>query len=183
MARHRPRDRRRTSKLSVRPATLKDLDTLVRQRRAMWMDLGVKDTSLLDRADSNYKRWAKPRLRSGILMGWIVEDKERTIAGGGCLWLQPTQPSPRRRGEQQPYLLSMYTEPNFRRQGVASMVVIRAIEWCRRHRHERLTLHASEMGEKVYEKFGFKRGREMRLDLEKSSARTCRSRRSRKGKR
>jgi len=45
------------------------------------------------------------------------------------------------------------------------MVVKEAIEWCRRNKYERLMLHASEMGRKVYSKLGFKRTWEMRLDL------------------
>ena len=65
----------------------------------------------------------------------------------------------------QPYLLSMYTEPDFRRRGVASMVVKEAINWCRKNKYERLMLHASEMGRKVYSQLGFKRTWEMRLDL------------------
>lgn len=47
------------------------------------------------------------------------------------------------------------------------MVVGQAIAWCRKHGYQRLTLHASDMGVKVYEKFGFKRTREMRIDLAK----------------
>ena len=45
------------------------------------------------------------------------------------------------------------------------MVVNEAIGWCRRNKYERLMLHASEMGRKVYSKLGFKRTWEMRLDL------------------
>jgi len=44
-------------------------------------------------------------------------------------------------------------------------VVQTAIEWCRKNRYERLMLHASDMGRKVYRKFGFKRTWEMKLDL------------------
>jgi len=64
----------------------------------------------------------------------------------------------------------MYTEPEFRRRGVASMVVSKAIEWCRKKGYGRLMLHASEMGRSVYKRFGFRRTWEMRLDLEQSSA-------------
>jgi len=45
------------------------------------------------------------------------------------------------------------------------MVVNEAIGWCRRNKYERLMLHASEMGRKVYSELGFKRTWEMRLDL------------------
>lgn len=66
----------------------------------------------------------------------------------------------------QPYLLSMYTEPSFRKKGAAFMVVEEAIRWCRKKRYERLMLHASEMGRGVYRSLGFKRTWEMRLNLE-----------------
>ncbi len=67
----------------------------------------------------------------------------------------------------QPYLLSMFTEPRFRRRGVATLVVHAAIDWCKKNKYERLMLHASEMGRKVYANFGFKRTWEMRLDVAK----------------
>ena len=45
------------------------------------------------------------------------------------------------------------------------MVVKEAIKWCRKNKYERLMLHASEMGRRVYSQLGFKRIWEMRLDL------------------
>jgi len=167
----RIRDKRlpSTEKLIVRPATLRDLDILVQQRRAMWMDLGVRDPARHDTADKTYRRWAQTRMRNHQLMGWLVENRRGAIAGGGCLWLQPIQPNPKRTKTLQPYLLSMYTDPDFRRQGVASMVVGKAIEWSRNHGYGRLMLHASEMGRTVYKKSGFYRTWEMRLDLNDAS--------------
>ncbi len=155
-------------KLIVRRATLRDLDSLVHQRRAMWKDLGIKGESLHQRGDQAYRRWAQARLRSGKLVAWVVENRAGRVAGGGSLWLQPVQPRPHRTAMFQPYLLSMFTEPEFRRRGVATLVVQTAIDWCKKNRYERLMLHASEMGRKVYTNFGFKRTMEMRLDLTKN---------------
>ncbi len=152
-------------KLRVRAAGLKDIDVLVHQRRAMWTSLGVKDTAAHEKGDRDYERWARTRLKKHQFFGWIVEDSRNRVTGGGCVWLQTIQPRPHRVGTVQPYLLSMYTEPEFRGLGVASMVVNAAIEWCKRKRYERLMLHASEMGRGVYRRLGFKRTWEMRLDL------------------
>ena len=149
----------------MRPAGVRDLDALVQQRRAMWNALGVRNEELHEKGDRVYKRWARARLKNHELMAWVVKSSDGRIAGGGCVWLQPVQPRPHRASMVQPYLLSMYTEPDFRRRGVASMVVREAIEWCRKNKYERLMLHASEMGRKVYSKLGFKRTWEMRLDL------------------
>ncbi len=145
----------------------------------MWKALGIRDSKLHEKGDRVYERWARARLKSHELVAWVVNARLKNqelvawvvkspdgrVAGGGCVWLQPVQPRPHRASMVQPYLLSMYTEPDFRRRGVASMVVKEAIEWCRKNKYERLMLHASEMGRKVYSKLGFKRTWEMRLDL------------------
>ena len=165
MAHASRRRRPRGLKLSLRKATLIDLDVLVHQRRAMWIELGVKNGTAHEKGDRAYNRWVRARLKKGQFMGWIVEDQGGRVGGGGCLWLQPVQPRPHRLAMVQPYLLSMYTEPEFRGLGVASMVVTAAVEWCRRNHYERLMLHASVMGRSVYRRLGFKRTWEMRLDL------------------
>jgi GNAT superfamily N-acetyltransferase len=153
----------------VRQATLRDLDVLVRHRRGMWEDLGIRGKSTLDQADRVYRSWARSGFRNGSLLGWIAETKDGATAGSGCIWLQPTQPRPHRKKQTQPYLLSMYTEPPFRRQGVASHVVKKAIDWCRKNGYPRLTLHASKYGRALYRKHGFGRSSEMRLSLDRKS--------------
>lgn len=151
--------------LKVRPAGVRDIKTLVHQRHAMWSALGIRDRKLHEEADATYSVWARKHLIDSSLKAWIVETDNGEIAGGGCLWLHPVQPRPGSRREVQPYLLSMYTEPSYRRRGVASIVVQEAIDWCEENRYERLLLHASESGRKVYRKFGFTRTWEMRLKL------------------
>ncbi len=150
----------------VRKATLKDLPILVHQRRAMWRVLGERDPDELDRADKVYKQWARSRMKNGTLMGWVAENGGEVL-GGGCVWLQPVQPRPGYNLMIQPYLLSMYTEPRSRGLGVASGVVEKALEWCRKNRFLQLRLHASEMGRKVYLKHGFQRTWEMRRRIKK----------------
>ena len=151
---------------TVRKATLKDLPALVHQRRAMWRDLGAREQRELDRADKAYTGWARSRMKSGTLMGWVAEN-EGKVLGGGCVWLQPVQPRPGYKLMIQPYLLSMYTEPRYRGLGVASGVVEKALEWCRSNGFHQVRLHASEMGRKVYLKHGFQRTWEMRRRIKK----------------
>jgi len=132
----------------------------------MWADMRVGDASSLDAADRAYRRWARPRLKNGTLLGWIVEDGEGVLAGSGCVWLRPVQPGPETLGLLQPYLLSMYTEPGSRHRGVASLVVGSAADWCRRRGFSLMRLHASRMGRGLYKQFGFERSWEMRLRLD-----------------
>ena len=156
----------RRPEFTVRKATLKDLPSLVHQRRAMWRDLGAREQGELDRADKVYARWARSRMKSGTLMGWVAENDGKVL-GGGCVWLQPVQPRPGYKLMIQPYLLSMYTEPRSRGLGVASGVVEKALEWCGKNRFSQLRLHASKMGRKVYLRHGFERTWEMRRRIKK----------------
>ena len=132
----------------------------------MWENLGVKGKAEHDRADRIYGRWVRSRMNNHRLVGWIAQKQDRTVAGGGCVWLQEVQPRPHRKGTLQPYLLSMYTEREFRGKGVASKVVEAAIDWTKNQGYERLQLHASEMGRGVYKRLGFKRTWEMRYNIE-----------------
>ena len=152
-------------KFLVRKVTVDDLEVLVRQRRGMWENLGVENRARLVEADRAYRKWAKVRLRNGSLVGWIVETPNHVVAGGGCVWLRPEQPKPRLRGLVEPYLLSMYTEPEFRRKGVASRIVKESLKWCRRNGYRRVLLHASKKGRSLYRKYGFSRTWEMKLEF------------------
>ncbi len=141
----------------------------MRQRRGMWSDMGVEDTRTLDRADRVYRAWARKQLSAGNLTGWLLENRERRVVGGGCIWLQPVQPTPMYDGKAQPYLMSMYTDPGYRGKGVASLIVRACLEWSRKNGYPWIVLHASKMGRGMYGGLGFTRLWEMGLDLSKGA--------------
>ena len=149
----------------VRIATPKDLDLLVRHRRGMWVDISHFNEQQLDAGDRTYRRWARPRLRSGTLVGFILEAPPGEAVASGCLWMMPRQPRPMVQSLTVPYLLSMFTEPEHRGKGYASRIVREAVQWARTHGHDAVTLHASDYGESIYRREGFKRTVEMRLRL------------------
>jgi len=64
-----------------------------------------------------------------------------------------------------PYVLSMYTEPEFRGRGVASRIVREMMRRSRARGFGRIVLHASRFGRSVYERLGFESGSEMRREL------------------
>ncbi|HYS70886.1 MAG TPA: hypothetical protein VEM95_00520, partial [Thermoplasmata archaeon] len=71
----------------VRRATLRDLDVLVRHRRGMWEDISDHAEAALDAADPVYRRWARQRMRSGTLVGFLAETDGRAVASG-CVWVR-----------------------------------------------------------------------------------------------
>lgn len=130
----------------------------------MWQDIGGYTRTELDAADAVYARWVRPRLRSGTIVSWIVDERGEPVASGSA-WVHHVQPRPRHPTGATPYLLSMYTEPAHRGQGHARRIVRAAMAWAKRAGYPRMTLHASDMGRPIYESLGWERTWEMKLEL------------------
>lgn len=64
------------------------------------------------------------------------------------------------------FIGDVYTEPMYRKRGLASRLNRHALDWLRRQGVVAVRLLASEAGRPLYEKLGFKRTEEMVLHLE-----------------
>ena len=135
---------------------------LVDHRREMWAAIGGFSNSDLEAGDLVYRRWVRRMMRAKRFRAWIAEDAQRRPIGSGAVWLTEAQPRPGEPGPYRPYILSMYTDPAHRGEGVASAIVRTAVAYARAQGFQRITLHASEMGRSVYARLGFERGWEMR---------------------
>lgn len=158
--------RRPSVRLRLRTTSLADLPLLVRHCRRMWEDIGGRSRAALNRADPAYRRWVRRQIEAGRFVGFVVEDAAGTPAGSGGIWISPVHPRPGRlRRLTMPYILSMYTDPRFRRRGVARRIVRAMVRWARARGYRRIYLHASRMGRGVYAGLGFVSGSEMRREL------------------
>ncbi|MGB6500698.1 MAG: GNAT family N-acetyltransferase [Thermoplasmata archaeon] len=168
--------------LRLRRATSADVELLVRHRRLMWLAIGGRFRARLAPADPAYRHWVRRELAARHFLAFVVETTDGRPAGSGAIWLRPAQPRPGRRFRaRMPYILSMYTELEFRGRGVASRIVREQIAWAKAQGYPRLTLHASEQGRPVYAGLGFQPTNEMRLDLPAPRPRTGRRALRRRG--
>jgi GNAT superfamily N-acetyltransferase len=71
--------------------------------------------------------------------------------------------SPRDPLPQRAVVVNMYTDPPFRRQGIARRLMDIMIDRCRREGFGSAELHASDDRRPLYEKLGFRQTNEMRL--------------------
>ena len=140
-----------------------DIDLLVAHRLNMWRDIHPELGTKVDEAERLTRKWVKEKLAEGRLIGLIAHSPDGEVAGSGCIWLREEQPRPTTPRLEVPYLMSMYTEPLFRRKGVARAIVKRALEWCKDHNYDRVNLHASTQGKPLYESLGFEPTTELRL--------------------
>ena len=108
-------------------------------------------------------------LTSGDYVGWLATpaDQPELVVGGAGVQLQRILPRPVDDvtiGEgRQGTIVNVFTEPEWRRRGIAGLLMQEIINWSKTEKIDRLILHASDDGRPVYEKLGFKESNEMLL--------------------
>ena len=89
------------------------------------------------------------------------------IVAGAGVQLQPILPRPldvSTIGEgRQGTIVNVFTEPQWRRRGIAGLLIKEIITWSKNEQIDRLVLHASNEGRSIYERLGFTESNEMRL--------------------
>jgi GNAT superfamily N-acetyltransferase len=147
----------------IRPATIHDLDTVLRQRWKMFEEMGADNRAGLEKMTELARTFFWPRLANGMYQAWLVENTEGAVIAGCGIILLDYQPNPFAPSPTHPMIINMYTDPLFRRRGIARKLMEIQIDWCRDNGYRAITLHASDDGRPLYEALGFKPTNEMRL--------------------
>ena len=100
----------------------------------------------------------------GSFRAWLAHDSNHIIAGGAVI-ITPWPSHPYDLECRRAAILNVYTDPEYRRRGIARTLLQTIIAWCQREGFARVTLHASDDGRHLYEALGFEPGNEMRLKL------------------
>jgi GNAT superfamily N-acetyltransferase len=130
----------------------------------MFADMGDRTPAALDAMDASSRPLFARALADGSYRGWLAQEDGRVVAGGGIIML-PYHSSPRDPKPRRAWIVNMYTEPGYRRQGLARRLMDEMIGWCRSQRMATVYLHASDEGRPLYESLGFRPTNEMRLPL------------------
>ena len=153
-----------SSEIVIREATPVDIPEIIRQRRRMYEDMHYSDAEALNgmmKLSVDYLAKAMPK---GSFHAWLACDDSVPVAGGAVI-VSPWLPHPYDQECRRATILNVYTEPDFRRRGIARQLMETMIAWCRAEGLARVTLHASEDGRHLYESLGFEPSNEMRLRL------------------
>jgi GNAT superfamily N-acetyltransferase len=170
-----------TNEFHVRLATPDDAHIIGRHRARMFQDMGDVPPHLFDKFCAMSRDRLREQLTSGEYIGWLASpaDSLGKIIGGAGVQLRRAMPHPSTspNGEagiaegRHAIMLNVFTEPDWRRRGVAALLIQYIIDWSRKERLDRLILHASKEGRALYEKLGFVLTNEMKL-VGKDDART-----------
>ena len=154
-----------TNNFSLREATSTDIPTLVNHRRWMFEEMAALRGASADEGEMAevYSRYLAQHL-GGLIRAWVVEEGGKIIASGAVLFYD-WPPRPKDLTGRGALLHSVYTAPEYRRQGLARRIMQTMIDVCRELGLRTITLHASDAGRPLYESLGFKATSEMRLSL------------------
>lgn len=151
--------------IAIREAGPADLAVIVHHRRAMFEDMGYKDAVVLDAMDRSGRPFFAQALGEGSYRGWFAQNQAGQVVAGGGILILPWPSHPRDTQTRRPMIINVYTEPAYRRRGLARRLMAAMIDWARQQGYGTLSLHASEYGRPLYEALGFQASNEMRLQL------------------
>ena len=162
-----------TREFRIRPATPEDVAVIGWHRARMFQDMGLVPDHLFESFRTKALDRLSRALASGDYFGWLVietKTPEKIITGSGVI-IRVIQPFPQRRknGEitiaegRQGLIVNVFTEPEWRRRGIGTLLMTRIIQWSRQQNLDDLVLHASDDGRSLYQRMGFVLTNEMRL--------------------
>lgn len=131
--------------------TTTELETFIQMRINQLREEGAKgDIDLTPALRDYYSR----HMADGTFVSWLALDGERIIGTSGMSFV-----------EKPPYfgcpsgkiglLSSMFTDPNYRRQGIAKELLDRVVNEARAYGCGTVQITASDMGVKLYTFYGF----------------------------
>ena len=139
------------NEITYRKLTEQDIDSFIQMRITQLREEdATEDFDLVPALKDYYNR----HLTDGTFVSWLALDGEKIIGTSGMSFV-----------EKPPYfgcpsgklglLSSMFTNPNYRRKGIAKELLHRVVEEARAYGCGAVQITASDMGVKLYTAYGF----------------------------
>lgn len=138
-----------------RKAELCDLELLVKSRVMVLRAANkLPDDADMSEVERQSREYYKRALADGSHTAYFVFDGQRLIGTGGMSYysVMPTCDVPT---GKKAYVMNMYTDPGYRRQGIAYRTLELLVADAKARGVEHITLEATDMGRPLYEKYGF----------------------------
>ena len=139
--------------ITYKKLTKEQLDTFINMRIKQLREEGAtEDIDLIPALNDYYDR----HMADGTFVSWLAMDGDKIVGTSGMSFV-----------EKPPYfscpsgkiglLSSMFTDPNYRRMGIAKELLSRVVEEARNYGCGCVQITASDMGVLLYTAFGFKK--------------------------
>lgn len=152
-----------SDEIIVRQATVSDIPDLVRLRRVMFESMGFDDPAQLDAADAAAAAYFAKAVPVEEFYGWLAVTSTDVAVGSGGVVIDQHPPGPSNLSGQIGYIMNLVTIPSHRCRGIARRIMQAMLKRLAEQNIRRVTLHATEEGQPLYQELGFVDSNEMRL--------------------
>jgi len=139
---------------AIRSATLDDLETLVKFRIAILLELDILRNDDIPLMEPKFGDYIKSKLLSGELLCWFIEVNGK-IAGVGKVMIYDAPPQSPQNPGKECYIFGVYIIPDMRGLGLATQITKHIINELKASNYKNIWLRASKFGKTIYEKLGF----------------------------
>lgn len=154
----------------IRLATIADAETIASHRARMFRDMGQLTEEAFQVLRLKSRERIEQDMRAGSYVSWLASlagAPNQLIAGAG-IQLRRVPPHPTANPAEiadgrHGVIVNVFTEPEWRRRGLAAFLLRQIIDWARVQKLDRLLLHASKEGRSLYERLGFVATNEMKF--------------------
>lgn len=142
-------------KLIYKRATIDDIEILTKTRIEVLRAANklADDVDMTEVEKQSYEYYSKA-LNEGTHTAYLVFDEAKFVGAGGVSYFRvmPTYHNP---SGNKAYIMNMYTNPEYRRQGIAFETLRLLVEDAKSRGVNAISLEATDMGRPLYEKYGF----------------------------
>nr|WP_325257613.1 GNAT family N-acetyltransferase [uncultured Oscillibacter sp.] len=141
--------------LIYKKASLEDLELLTQTRaHVLRAANALPEDADMNEVKRQTRRYYETALPGGSHIAYLVFDGTRLVGSGGVSFFQvmPTYHNP---SGKKAYIMNMYTDPAYRRKGIAYRTLDLLVRDAKRLGVTAISLEATDMGRPLYEAYGF----------------------------
>lgn len=140
--------------IEYRKATLDDSGELAKIRGLFLLEAhDICSESEREAMETANKSYFETALADDSFAAWLAVDSGKIIATSGLSFfvVPPSFKCP----DGRVYIMNMFTFPDYRRQGIGMELLKRTVEEAKNRGYKKITLHATDIGKPLYQKYGF----------------------------
>lgn len=149
----------------VRLGTVEDIPSITRHRVGMMLEMGLASPDQCAVYAPEFRIFVQREILAGNFRSFLVETEAGQVVSGGAVYIVPWPGNPTDRLQKRVFLINVFTEPEYRRRGIARAIIGAMVDWCRAQGFHSVRLMASDDGRPLYQSLGFFPTREMKLEL------------------
>jgi len=139
----------------IKRATTADIDSLAELRFRLLVEVGdITDMRIEDEIKQKFRDYFLKNIPDNTFIAYVAEYKKQIIASSGLI-IQQYPPTAKNITQAEGYIMNIYTLPEWRKKGIASLVLKQLIRYTESTNIKKLWLRASDDGKKLYKKMGF----------------------------